>query len=66
MLYVTGNEIGEVLTAELTFNNGQVGKATINSGTPAEVEALVHEYQNNDLIKSFKIVDGAGKVVVQG
>lgn len=65
-MYVTGNEIGPVLFAELTFVNGQVGKEEIKSGTEAIVDATIHDYNCNDLIKSFKIKDAAGNIVAQG
>lgn len=63
MSYVTGNEIGQTLYAELTFKNGQKKVEVINSATPAILEHTVYEYQNNDLIQSIRIVDAHGKVV---
>lgn len=66
MSYVTGNEFGPTLDVELTFTNGQKSKSVIKSGTAATIDATVHEYQNNDLIKSYKIFDDSGKIYAQG
>lgn len=65
MSYVTGNEFGPTLYAELTFTNGQTKTEVINSASPAILETTIYEYQNNDLIASVKIVDAHGKEVPQ-
>lgn len=66
MSYVPGSEFGPTLDVELTFTNGQKGKDRIKSGTQAIIDAVVHDYQNNDLIVSYKIFDDAGKIYAQG
>ncbi len=66
MSYTIGHEFGPTLTAELTFTNGQKINQVIKSGTTAILETTVFDYQNNDLIKSYKVTDDSGKIYAQG
>lgn len=51
------------VTVELTFTNGQTKTETIKNATPAILETTLYDYQNNDMIKSFKVFDSHGKLV---
>lgn len=63
MSYVTGNQMGPLVNVELTFKNGQTKMEVIKNATPAILETTVYDYQNNDLIASFKLFDAQGKVI---
>lgn len=52
------------LTAKLTFANGQVFTEQLNGFTPAMLDNKVWEYQNNEMIKSYVVVDEEGKKVM--